>query len=71
MNKDPDQLESVHRDKRYALVRQFLLTKLNEYRACKGGACNLDIGPDPKPLKPRKAKKRTKPPATEPKPPKP
>ena len=58
MKKDPGQLESVHRDKRYALVRQFLLTKLNEYRACKGGACNLDIGPDPKPLKPQKAKKQ-------------
>ena len=71
MKKDPGQLDSVHRDKRYALVRQFLLTKLNEYRACKGGACNLDIGPDPQPLKPQKAKKRKKPPPTEPKPPKP
>jgi hypothetical protein len=71
MKKDPGQLDSVHRDKRYALVRRFLLTKLNEFRACKGGNCNFDIGPDPKPLKPRKAKKRKKPPATAPKPPKP
>ncbi len=66
MKKDPGQLDSVHRDKRYALVRQFLLTKLNEYRACKGGMCTLDIGPDPKPLPPGNAKQRPKPPATVP-----
>jgi len=71
MKKDPGQLESVHRDKRYVVVRKYLLEKLNEYRACKGGACNLDIAPDPKPLKPRKAKKKNRPPATEPNPPKP
>ncbi len=71
MKADPLQLESVHRDKRYVKVRKYLLDRLNEYRGCIGAGCNIVLGPDPKPLKKRKAKKVRKPPAKEPKPPKP
>lgn len=59
MLRDPFQLKSVHKTRRYRSVRKWLLAKLNSYSHCAGDACNAALGPDPRPAK--KKKKRRKP----------
>lgn len=45
---DPYELNSRHKDARYAEVRRFLDRRLDELQGCAGAACNRDIPPAPK-----------------------
>ncbi len=61
MAHDPDQLQSLHSNKRFAPVRKWMLAKLNVLAGCAGDSCAQSLGAEPKPLKmKRKKKKKTK-----------
>jgi arylsulfatase A-like enzyme len=51
MRRDPKQLRSVHRDKRYRRVRKQLSRHLFALSGCAGPSCRFEVGPDPKPEK--------------------
>ncbi|MGZ5420073.1 MAG: hypothetical protein ACXWES_06105, partial [Solirubrobacterales bacterium] len=61
MAKDPGQLTSLAKNKRYAKVRKVLLRRLLTLASCQAATCNNSYGKDPKPLP--KRKKRGKKPA--------
>jgi N-acetylglucosamine-6-sulfatase len=50
MRNDPAQLNSVVHNKRYKLVKQWLLSQLIPLSTCAGAPCRAEIGPDPAPL---------------------
>lgn len=50
MRRDPGQLRSLARDKRYAPVRDWLLDRLLQLRDCRGAQCRAQIGEPPAPL---------------------
>ena len=64
MAKDPNQVDSKFRNKRYRRVRKWLLAKLPLYVNCQGQSCQEALGDEPKPLKKRqpKANRRSRPP---------
>jgi N-acetylglucosamine-6-sulfatase len=49
--RDPLQINSVYKDKRYVDVRKFLIKRLAALQPCIGTGCNVEIGVPPKPLK--------------------
>jgi N-acetylglucosamine-6-sulfatase len=51
MRRDPFQLRSVAKDKRYGPVRKWLLGRLIPLSGCAGDSCRLEIGTEPKPRK--------------------
>ena len=51
MRRDPGQLRSKHRDRRYRQVRRWLRTHLFSLAACSGAICRHEVGPEPKPRK--------------------
>lgn len=51
MRRDPKQLRSVHRDRRYKDVMRFLSRNLFALAGCGGDSCRVEIGRDPKPRK--------------------
>jgi N-acetylglucosamine-6-sulfatase len=50
MRRDPGQLRSLARDKRYAPVRAWLFQRLLELRNCSGAGCRARIGEPPAPI---------------------
>jgi arylsulfatase A-like enzyme len=60
MRRDPHQLRSVHKERRYRKVRKWMLAKLNTLAVCAGQACTAEIGPEPKLLKKNKKKGKRK-----------
>ncbi|MGA8219188.1 MAG: sulfatase [Solirubrobacterales bacterium] len=59
LKQDPLELTSVWKNRRYALVRKFLLKHLAKLVHCIGPACDKQIGKPPKVLaKPKKRKKK-------------
>jgi N-acetylglucosamine-6-sulfatase len=50
MRRDPTQLNSLANDRRYRLVRKWLLSHLIPLSSCRGAACLVELGPDPAPL---------------------
>ncbi|MGZ5359855.1 MAG: sulfatase family protein [Solirubrobacterales bacterium] len=50
MAKDPGQLTSLGKNKRYAKVRKVLLRRLLTLASCQAATCNSSYGNDPKPL---------------------
>ena len=70
MFRDPYQLTSVHKDRRYTEVRKYLLARIEDYRKCAGAACLAPSGAEPLPLK-KQPKKKKKKKATPPAPPTP
>lgn len=57
MARDPSQLSSLHRNKRFAPIRKWMLAKLNVLAGCAGSACSQDLGVPPQPLKKKRKKK--------------
>jgi N-acetylglucosamine-6-sulfatase len=51
MSKDPFQLDSLHKNKRYKAVRTFLKKALKKLSRCAGSSCNRKLGKEPKPLR--------------------
>lgn len=49
LRRDPDELRSVHRQRRYARTRRALDRDLSRLRSCRGAACRRPIGPIPGP----------------------
>ena len=64
MKRDPAQLRSVVRDRRYRLVRRFLFDHLAVLSTCAGETCRAEIGPDPLPLPKSPVRKKHKKPGT-------
>jgi hypothetical protein len=60
MVRDPHQLSSLHKDKRFAPVRKWMLAKLNALAGCAGSGCSQSLGTEPKPLKKKRKKKKGK-----------
>lgn len=60
MWRDPDQLRSVSKNKRYRKVRKSLLADLDRLASCSGSSCSSELGPDPRPAKKAKRKRRAK-----------
>lgn len=62
MLRDPAQLRSMHRDRRYRFVRKWLFGHLSTFTGCAGPSCRIEVGAEPLPLrrakKPRAKKKR-------------
>jgi len=58
MWRDPFQLHSVAKSRRYWTVRKQLLSRLDSLASCSGPRCSAAIGPDPRPLKPKKKAKK-------------
>jgi arylsulfatase A-like enzyme len=58
MLRDPAQLTSQHRNRRFRFVRKWLFGHLAGFTACAGPSCRIEVGPEPRPL--RKAKKKPK-----------
>jgi N-acetylglucosamine-6-sulfatase len=58
MKRDPAQLRSLAKEKRYGPVRKWLLSRLVPLSACAGDSCRLEIGPEPSPRKGPRPKKR-------------
>jgi arylsulfatase A-like enzyme len=58
MWRDPYQLSSVAKNRRYRKVRKTLLADLDRLARCSGSGCTAGIGPDPRPAKKTKKKKR-------------
>jgi N-acetylglucosamine-6-sulfatase len=56
MWRDPYQLNSVAKNRRYRGVRKRLLARLDQLARCSGSSCSAQVGPDPAPRK--KAKSR-------------
>jgi len=54
MKRDPAQLHSLAKDRRYRYVRKWLFNWLIPLSTCSGAGCRIEIGPDPAPL-PKKA----------------
>jgi len=50
MKRDPAQLNSLVRDRRYRYVRKWLYNALIPLSACVGPPCRVELGPDPLPL---------------------
>ena len=68
MKRDPAQLRSLIRDRRYRYVRNWLYGQLVPLSSCAGAACRVELGPDPAPLSKkavRKKRKRKRNPAAE------
>jgi len=61
MWRDPYQLSSLAKNRRYRKVRKALLAELDRLARCQGASCSAGLGPDPRPAK--KKKKRRKRPA--------
>ena len=57
MRRDPEQLRSLHRTRRYKKVRKWMLAKLDRFRGCVGASCSEQIGPEPPKLKRKKGKR--------------
>ena len=64
MKRDPAQLRSVVRDRRYRFVRRFLFDHLAVLSTCAGETCRAEIGPDPLPLPKSAVRKKHKKPGT-------
>ena len=60
MAHDPDQLQSLQSNKRFAPVRKWMLAKLNLLAGCTGDSCAQSLGAEPKPLKIKRKKKKKK-----------
>ena len=56
MKRDPHQLRSVHKARRYKKVRKWMLARINEMAVCRGENCSRHLGREPKLLKKRKKK---------------
>ena len=56
MKRDPHQLRSLHRKRRYKPIRKWMLSRLNERATCAGAACSEELERDP----PKRKKKRKK-----------
>lgn len=56
--RDPHELQSVARRKRYAPVRRELRRRMRVLRTCVAEVCSADFGPQPKPRKKRRKKGR-------------
>jgi len=57
MSRDPAQLRSVHKKRRYKKVRKWMLAKLNSFAGCAGASCRAGAGAEPPRLKKRKKNK--------------
>jgi N-acetylglucosamine-6-sulfatase len=55
MLRDPGQLRSLYRNRRYRFIRKWLYNQMVALSTCHGAPCRTEIGPEPRPL--RKAKK--------------
>ena len=65
MLRDPAQLNSLARNKRYRFVRKWLFDHLAAFSTCAGPSCRVEVGPEPVPLpksvlRPPKPKKKGK-----------
>ncbi len=63
MLRDPAQLNSLARNRRYRHVRKWLYDRLIPLSSCAGATCRVELGPDPLPLpksavKPKKKRKK-------------
>jgi N-acetylglucosamine-6-sulfatase len=58
MWRDPYQLSSVAKNRRYRKVRKTLLADLDRLARCSGAGCTAGLGPDPRPAKKKKKQKR-------------
>ncbi len=58
MRKDAAQLNSLHNNKRYAKVRAVLYRRLLGLAFCQGESCRASYGPDPKPSKKKRKRRR-------------
>jgi hypothetical protein len=63
MLRDPAQMRSLHRKPRYKPVRRWLYAHLRTFSGCNGTTCRLEVGPEPRPL--RKVKRKRKGPKRE------
>ena len=50
MLRDPAQLNSLARNKRYRFVRKWLFDHLAAFSTCAGPSCRVEVGPEPVPL---------------------
>jgi N-acetylglucosamine-6-sulfatase len=50
MKRDPAQLRSLAKDRRYRFVRRWLFGHLVLLSTCRGAGCRVELGPDPFPL---------------------
>lgn len=57
MRRDPSQLESVAKDRRYRGVKRWLFDRLDELSFCAGASCNVEVGPEPAPSKRKRTRK--------------
>ncbi|HSD25639.1 MAG TPA: sulfatase-like hydrolase/transferase, partial [Solirubrobacterales bacterium] len=60
MWRDPFQLKSVSKNRRYRNVRKALLADLDRLARCSGAGCTAALGPDPRPAKKRKKRRPAK-----------
>ena len=60
MLRDPGQLRSLVKDRRYRPVRRFLFGHLAVLSTCAGETCRVEIGPDPLPLPKSAVRKKGK-----------
>jgi N-acetylglucosamine-6-sulfatase len=60
MWRDPYQLTSVSKNRRYRGVRKTLLADLDRLARCSGPDCTADLGAEPRPTKKKKKKHRAK-----------
>ncbi len=51
MLRDPAQMRSVHRNRRYRPVRRWLHLQMVTLGVCDGAVCRSEIGPEPRPLR--------------------
>ena len=63
MWRDPYQLSSVAKNRRYRKPRKWLLAQLDQLARCAGAGCAAGLGPEPQPLKKRSARCKRKGPA--------
>ena len=57
MWRDPYQLSSVAKNRRYRKPRKWLLGRLNQFARCSGASCSAGLGPEPRPAKKKRKKK--------------
>lgn len=60
MWRDPNQLKSVSKNKRYRSVRKTLLAELDRLARCSEASCSAQLGADPRPAKKKKENQRAK-----------
>jgi N-acetylglucosamine-6-sulfatase len=58
MRRDPHQLRSVNKERRYRPVRKWFFDRLAEFSNCAGASCRADVGTEPAPRKSKSGKKK-------------